>query len=126
MGAGTLLEGTNGTYRILMSINAQADIEELTGVNLFELVQVNQTVSFLRKLFSVALRYGENDPSIDFVKAGEILDDVATKQGVNYLTKKLDEELNRAFGLKEEPRKSDESQGDDGDQGKLKSPPMKK
>ncbi|MBV6372493.1 hypothetical protein HIU98_15745 [Enterococcus casseliflavus] len=126
MGAGTLLEGTNGTYRILMSINAQADIEELTGVNLFELVQVNQTVSFLRKLFSVALRYGENDPSIDFVKAGEILDDVATKQGVNYLTKKLDEELNRAFGLKEEPQKSDGSKGDDGDQGKQKSLPMKK
>lgn len=117
MGAGTILEGTNGTYRILMSINAQAEIEELTGINLFELVKVKQTVSFMRKLFSVALRYGENDPSIDFVKAGEILDDVATKQGFPYLTKKLDEELNRAFGI-EEMEESKDSESNEGESGK--------
>lgn len=126
MGAGTLLEGTNGTYRILMSINAQADVEELTGVNMFELAAKKQDLRLLRKIFSVALRYGEKDKEMDFSKAGDIMDDVIAEHDIHYLTEKLTEELNRALGIKEEPPKPDEDQNGEEETGKLKSLPMKK
>lgn len=126
MGAGTLLEGKNGTYRILMSINAQADVEELTGVNMFELAAKKQDLRLLRKIFSVALRYGEKDKEMDFSKAGEIMDDVIAEHDIHYLTEKLTEELNRALGIKEKLQETGESQGVAEDVGKLKSLPMKK
>jgi|GEM_PF-3562026 len=126
MGAGTLLEGKNGAYRILMSINAQADVEELTGVNMFELSSRKQDLRLLRKIFSIALRYGEKDKEMDFSKAGDIMDDVIAEHDIHYLTEKLTEELNRALGIKEEPQKTEESQGENEDSGKLKSLPMKK
>lgn len=126
MGAGTLLEGKNGTYRILMSINAQADVEELTGVNMFELAAKKQDLRLLRKIFSVALRYGEKDKEMDFSKAGDIMDDVIAEHDIHYLTEKLTEELNRALGIKGELQETGESQGEAEDAGKLKSLPMKK
>ncbi|MBX9115915.1 hypothetical protein [Enterococcus casseliflavus] len=126
MGAGTLLEGKNGAYRILMSINAQADVEELTGVNMFELSSRKQDLRLLRKIFTIALQYGEKDKEIDFSKAGDIMDDVLVEHDIHYLTEKLTEELNRALGIKEEPQETEESQGEDEGSGKLKSFPMKK
>lgn len=106
MAAGTILEGTKGTYKINISINAQADIEDVLNTTMLDVLNGEPSIKNYRIIFAIGLRYGENK-KFNFSEAGDIIDDIIAKHNYEYFQDKVIEEFKRAYGNADEDSKSE-------------------
>lgn len=80
-----ILEVNKKTYKLRLPINAYADYEELCGKSIGSMVygEAEMFISDLRRLFFLALVYGEN-PGIDYESGIKIAGDLIEKSSIEH------------------------------------------
>lgn len=98
---GVILETKNKKYKMRFSINAQVEIEDLLGVSMFDLLVERSSITRMRTLVCIGINHGEG-VDLDYEKTGEIMDEILSKNGLKYLTKKLHDAMEQAYGQVDE------------------------
>jgi hypothetical protein len=92
-----IFEGKKSTYRLLFSVNAIGELEEIFKSDIFE-VATDARISSLIKYVAIGYRYGE-EKKCDFVEAGNVLQDILTNNNVVEVRNAVTHAIMEALGL---------------------------
>lgn len=107
-----ILEGIKDTYKILISYNAQCEIEEMLGKTVYQIMMEPVSAKNMRTIFMVGLRYGEAR-KINLAETGEIIDDIAQKHGIPYFEEKITNSMVKALGIEDKEEDQEEGEGEE-------------
>lgn len=94
------LDGEKESYRILISYNAQVEIEEALGKNLYQVATEPYSPKANRIIFMYGVRYGDQR-KLSLEEAGQCIDDIVAQNGIKYFEDKIVEAVLNATQLKD-------------------------
>lgn len=92
----------NGDHKLMkLGFNGLIELEETLGKPITEIANGEVKFADLRTMFYIALKHG-GDKNITVEQTGDLLDDVMSEKGMQYLTDKLTELFNNVMGVQDQ------------------------